>query len=63
MAPWNGGINEGLIKGSQEQKFQLAAKIDSLHSLHGFGLISSWQKIGSGRSSVYYLAVLKGAYV
>ena len=51
MAPWAGRINEGLIKDSGGQEFQLPVTIDPPHALHGFGLISSWQEIGPGRVS------------
>ena len=38
MAPWAGRINEGLIKDSQGQEFQLPATIDPPHALHGLVL-------------------------
>ena len=63
MAPWAGRINEGLIKDAQGQEFQLPATIDPPHALHGFGLISSWQEIGPGRSLLHLPAPYNGATV
>ena len=53
MAPWAGRIKEGLITNSAGQQIQLPATIDPPHALHGFGLISSWQEIGPGRSLLH----------
>ena len=53
MAPWAGRIKEGLITNSAGQQIQLPATIDPPHAIHGFGVISSWQEIGPGRSLLH----------
>jgi aldose 1-epimerase len=63
MAPWAGRINEGLITNAKGDSFQLPATIDPPHALHGFGLISSWQEIGPGRSLLHLPAPYNGATV
>jgi len=63
MAPWAGRINEGLITNTKGESFQLPATIDPPHALHGFGLISSWQEIGPGRSLLHLPAPYNGATV
>ena len=63
MVPWAGRINEGLITNSKGESFQLPATIDPPHALHGFGLISSWQEIGPGRSLLHLPAPYNGASV
>ena len=63
MAPWAGRINEGLIKDAAGREIQLPTTIDPPHAIHGYGLTSSWQEIGPGRSLLHLPAPYNGATV
>ena len=45
------------------ESFQLPTTIDPPHAIHGFGVISSWQEIGPGRSLLHLPAPYNGATV
>lgn len=63
MAPWAGRIRDGIIRNPSGKAFQLPTTIDPPHALHGFGLASSWQEIGPGRSLLHLPAPYGGATV
>lgn len=63
MAPWAGRVRDGIIRNPSGKGFQLPTTIDPPHALHGFGLISSWQEIGPGRSLLHLPAPYGGATV
>ena len=63
MAPWAGRIKDGLITSPTLGEFQLPTVLDPPHALHGFGLTSSWQEIGPGRSLLHLPKPYAGATV
>ena len=63
MAPWAGRIKDGLIKSPSGAEFQLPTQLDPPNALHGFGLTSSWQEIGPGRSLLHLPKPYGGATV
>jgi aldose 1-epimerase len=63
MAPWAGRINNGLIQSRGGETFQLPTTFAPPHAIHGFGLTSSWQEIGSGRFLLDLPAPFNGAQV
>jgi aldose 1-epimerase len=63
MAPWAGRIKDGLITSPTLGEFQLPTVLDPPHALHGFGLTSSWQEIGPGRSLLHLPKPYGGATV
>ena len=63
MAPWAGRIKDGIITSPTKGEFQLPTILDPPNALHGFGLISSWQEIGPGRSLLHLPKPYGGATV
>ena len=63
MAPWAGRIKDGLITSPTLGEFQLPTVLDPPNALHGFGLTSSWQEIGPGRSLLHLPKPYAGATV
>jgi aldose 1-epimerase len=63
MAPWAGRVRNGVMRNPKGKEFQLPVTIDPPHAIHGFGLISSWQEIGPGRSLLHLPAPYAGATV
>jgi aldose 1-epimerase len=63
MAPWAGRIKDGLITSPTLGEFQLPTVLDAPNALHGFGLTSSWQEIGPGRSLLHLPKPYAGATV
>jgi aldose 1-epimerase len=63
MAPWAGRIKDGLITSPTLGEFQLPTVLDPPNALHGFGLTSSWQEIGPGRSLLHLPKPYGGATV
>lgn len=63
MAPWAGRIRNGIIRNPAGKEFQLPTIFDPPHAEHGFGLISSWQEIGPGRSLLHLPSPYGGATV
>jgi aldose 1-epimerase len=63
MAPWAGRVRNGVMRNPEGKAFQLPATIDPPHAIHGFGLMSSWQDIGPGRSLLHLPAPYGGATV
>ena len=63
MAPWAGRIKDGLITSPTAGQFQLPTVLDPPNALHGFGVTSSWQEIGPGRSLLHLPKPYGGATV
>ena len=63
MAPWAGRIKDGLITSLTAGQVQLPTVLDPPNALHGFGLTSSWQEIGPGRSLLHLPKPYGGATV
>ena len=63
MAPWAGRIRNGIIQNPSGKEFQLPTIFDPPHAEHGYGLISSWQEIGPGRSLLHLPSPYGGATV
>ena len=63
MVPWAGRIKDGLITSPTAGEFQLPTFLDPPNALHGFGVTSSWQEIGPGRSLLHLPKPYGGATV
>ena len=63
MAPWAGRVRDGLITSAAGVEHQLPTNIDPPHAIHGFGITSSWQEIGPGRSLLHLPKPYQGATV
>jgi aldose 1-epimerase len=63
MAPWAGRIRDGLITSGSGIEHQLPTNIDPPNAIHGFGITSSWQEIGPGRSLLHLPKPYMGATV
>ena len=63
MAPWAGRIKDGLLTSPSKGEVQLPTYLDPPNALHGFGLSSSWQDLGSGRSMLHLPEPYGGATV
>ena len=61
MLPWAGRIRNGEITSSSGQTFQLPTNLTPPHAIHGFGLTSPWQEIGTGAFAIDFPAPFNGA--
>jgi len=61
MAPWAGRIKNGKIRSQSGESFQLPTNFAPPHAIHGFGLTSSWEEIGSGAFAIEFPSPFKGA--
>jgi aldose 1-epimerase len=58
MAPWAGRIRDGLLN-----NFQLPINLAAPHAIHGFGITSSWEELGTGAFGLDLPAPFRGARV
>ena len=61
MLPWAGRIRNGEITSSSGQTFQLPTNLTPPNAIHGFGLTSPWQEIGTGAFAIDFPAPFNGA--
>ena len=63
MGPWAGRIRDGIMHGPDGEDIQLPTNVIPPHAIHGYGLTSSWQEIGPGRSLLHLPKPYMGATV